>query len=381
MDPVATHFASAERATPQDITNQHGKLAASPLVGALLDSFPESAVILNQQRQIVFANDKLAALLGRSPERLIGLRHGEAMDCIHAADHPGGCGTTRFCQYCGAVKAILNSQRSAAPDVQECRIQRNVHGRTTALDLRVWTTPVIIDGEPFMVFAVRDATDEKRRQVLERLFFHDTLNAVAGLSAILDMWREPNADHALELRQMAREYADELAEVIQSQRDLVAAESGDLQVHLERLRAADVLGWLRAVYSRHSIAEGKSIVVRTEAQDDTFVSDKTLLVRVLGNLIKNALEDSAAGQTVTLSFRSDHGPTLCVHNESAIPEAVQAQMFQRSFSTKDGPGRGLGTYSVKLLTENYLKGTVEFRSTRTEGTTFSVRLPRSPDNA
>ncbi len=85
------------------------------------------------------------------------------MNCIHATDHPGGCGTTRFCRYCGAVKAILNSQQSAAPDVQECRIQRRVDQRTSALDLRVWTTPVTIDGESFMVFAVRDTTDEKRR--------------------------------------------------------------------------------------------------------------------------------------------------------------------------------------------------------------------------
>lgn len=381
MDPVATYFAPAERAVPEEMDAQHRKLAASPLVGALLDSFPESAVILNQQRQILFANDKLAALLGRQRGSLIGRRHGEALDCIHAGDHPGGCGTTRFCRYCGAVNAILNSQRSATPDVQECRIQRRVDGGTTALDLRVWATPVTVEGESFTVFAVRDTTDEKRRQVLERLFFHDTLNAVAGLSAILDMWPEPNGDAALELTQMAREYAEELAEAIQSQRDLAAAECGDLQVNLEMLSAADLLDRLRAVYSCHSTAEGKSVVVRAVAGDDIVLSDKRLLTRVLGNLVKNALEASAPGQTVTVSFQNDDGPTFCVHNESVMPEEVQARMFQRSFSTKGGTGRGVGAYSVKLLTENYLKGTVEFRSTPTDGTTFTVRLPRSLQTA
>ncbi len=44
-----------------------------------------------------------------------------------------------------------------------------------------------------------------------------------------------------------------------------------------------------------------------------------------------------------------------VHNHAVMPESVQRQVFQRSFTTK-GRGRGLGTYSVKLLTERYLEG-------------------------
>jgi hypothetical protein len=104
-------------------------------------------------------------------------------------------------------------------------------------------------------------------------------------------------------------------------------------------------------------------------------SDKRLLSRVLGNLIKNALEASMPGQTVTVSVNGGGTPAFCVHNESAIPEEVQTQIFHRSFSTKEGVGRGVGTYSAKLLTESYLAGTVEFRSTATEGTTFTVRLP------
>jgi len=53
---------------------------------------------------------------------------------------------------------------------------------------------------------------------------------------------------------------------------------------------------------------------------------------------------------------------------------VQLQVFNRSFSTK-GTGRGLGTYSVKLLTERCLKGRVGFTSALGEGTVFQVTLP------
>jgi sensor histidine kinase regulating citrate/malate metabolism len=57
-----------------------------------------------------------------------------------------------------------------------------------------------------------------------------------------------------------------------------------------------------------------------------------------------------------------------------MPRSVQLQVFNRSFSTK-GAGRGLGTYSMKLLTERFLGGRVWFTSTREAGTTFYASYP------
>ena len=64
-----------------------------------------------------------------------------------------------------------------------------------------------------------------------------------------------------------------------------------------------------------------------------------------------------------------------MHNGGVIPPEVQARIFQRSFSTKAARGRGLGTYSMKLLGERYLGGEVSFVSTPETGTVFSIRLP------
>jgi signal transduction histidine kinase len=61
-----------------------------------------------------------------------------------------------------------------------------------------------------------------------------------------------------------------------------------------------------------------------------------------------------------------------------MPESVRLQVFKRSFSTK-GSDRGLGTYSIKLLTENYLGGEVGFASEEGNGTTFWVKLPALDD--
>jgi len=58
-----------------------------------------------------------------------------------------------------------------------------------------------------------------------------------------------------------------------------------------------------------------------------------------------------------------------------MPEAVRLQVFQRSFSTKGGRGRGVGTYSARLLAERYLGGRLSFSSVAGQGTTFVLDLP------
>jgi len=62
-----------------------------------------------------------------------------------------------------------------------------------------------------------------------------------------------------------------------------------------------------------------------------------------------------------------------------MPHNVQLQIFQRSFSTKAQTGRGIGTYSIKLLGEQYLGGKVEFTSREPDGTAFVLTLPKMRD--
>ena len=106
-----------------------------------------------------------------------------------------------------------------------------------------------------------------------------------------------------------------------------------------------------------------------------FLTDPTLLRRVVGNMVKNGLEGSAENETVRLSCQSSKtGIEFLVHNPQFMPRHVQLQVFQRSFSTK-GKNRGLGTYSMKLLGEQYLRGKVSFTSYPEGGTTFRIWLP------
>jgi signal transduction histidine kinase len=373
---LETEFAPAERASQREICTHFDGLSATPLLQDLMRAIPNIVLILNQKRQIVFANERLLEHLQLQDVReALGQRPGELLNCVHAFETEGGCGTTRFCRHCGAARAILQAQKGHM-DVQECRILQN-DGK--ALDLRVWATPLTFDDENFVIFAVTDIEDEKRRAMLERTFFHDILNTAGIIRGAVELL--PTAEEAettQQLQGMLLTATRRLIGEIEMQNELVAAEQGELQLAYENIEARAFLRDLARIYATHKVANKRHIQVTPVAEEIVFQSDPRMLARVLGNLIKNALEASQPGETVTLHCgRAEDAVRFLVHNPSVMRPEVQEQIFQRSFSTK-GKGRGIGTYSIKLLTEHYLHGKVAFKSKAGEGTTFIVTYPLRP---
>ena len=117
-------------------------------------------------------------------------------------------------------------------------------------------------------------------------------------------------------------------------------------------------------------------LIAQDSKDVEITSDRTLLRRILGNMIKNAIEAVPENSTITLGCKVEGEKiNYWVHNPGFIPRNIQLQIFNRSFSTK-GHGRGLGTYSMKLLS-SFLNGTVMFTTSEEKGTTFNVTIPIS----
>ena len=374
MTIAATNFAPAERATQECIQQQTEQLADMPLLGKLYDAVVQPVIILNQQRQIVFCNQAFSDLLGLGDRASVyGLRPGEAVGCAKATA-PGGCGTSEFCHTCGAVNAILSAQTGKA-DTRECRIQ-NTNG--DALDLLVRTTPVELDDEYLTVFAVSDLSDQKRRRALERVFFHDLMNTATGLELLSDVLasnclaEDRKAD--FKTANTICKGVEQIIEVIASQRDLLAAESSELPIRPVQISSLAIFEHVLEISKPLADAALCNLSLDAAAQDVNVQTDIAIVSRVLGNMVKNALEASKPNDTVTVGCELSDGCAFWVHNPTFMPREVQLQVFGRSFSTK-GSGRGLGTYSMKLLSERYLKGQVSFTTSPEAGTRFIATYP------
>ena len=377
MIPLTTQFLSPERSDAATVGNQHALFEATPLILELLDAMPNGVVILNPQRQIVHFNRAFAGTVTESGPAL-GLRPGEILNCEHAWENPAGCGTSTHCATCGAARAIQSAQQGTVA-MEDCRLNIGSGDDVAALDLRVWATPFAMAGEQFTIFAVNDISGEKRRKALERIFFHDIRNsagAISGVAQLLELADATDIEEIHSYGELLSMASERLLDEIQSQRQLLAAESGELAVTLDSVDTLAFLEELVPRYRSHEVAEGRGLVVAATCEQHRLETDPALLGRVIGNMVKNALEATQRGDTVTVSCEEINGGVrFWVHNPGFIPRNVQLQLFQRSFSTK-GDGRGLGTFSMKLLAERYLGGGVDFISTRAGGTTFMVTLPR-----
>ncbi len=373
-----TSHAPAERLTQPQAFAQYQYFAEDSLLRRFLDAIPIQLVVLNTHRQIIFSNRAVLEFLGAASEdSVLGSRPGEVFGCINADTLPGGCGTADMCRTCGAVNAIL-AAIDGQPGHQEYRLTRTFDKHTESLDLRVDTMPLEHRGERFVVFAVQDISDQKRRSVLENIFFHDILNLAGGVKSFAQLLAgNPDGAEAPEMVRLIESAASQVVEEINAQRMLLAAENRELKVRPQLLNGPEILKRAAELYQSHPVADHQTIHIETGTGDPWFTSDKALVGRVLGNMLKNALEAGRKGDRVTLGFkRQGQQVQFRVHNRAFIKKDVQQQLFQRSFSTK-GHGRGIGTYGMRLLAEEFLGGRVVFESTPENGTTFQLVLPQN----
>ena len=114
----------------------------------------------------------------------------------------------------------------------------------------------------------------------------------------------------------------------------------------------------------------------------TIQANKDEILRVLVNLVINAVHAMEKGGTLTLSSASQNG-TVTLHitdTGSGIPEDHLSNLFVPFFTTKPvGVGTGLGLYSAKSITEKY-GGRISVKSEVGKGTTFSLHFPAFPQN-
>ena len=137
------------------------------------------------------------------------------------------------------------------------------------------------------------------------------------------------------------------------------------------------LNIVKAVRLSLKIFKEKHIVFESENDKLIVVIDRPQIVRIMTNLIKNAVQacESKKSPTIKVSIKklSKSVRIIVKDNGAGIPENIRKNIFQPNFTTKSG-GMGLGLGMVKNLVNSY-EGKIDFESKINKGTSFTITFP------
>lgn len=202
---------------------------------------------------------------------------------------------------------------------------------------------------------------------------HDFRNPIATLSLVSDYLEQQSHDPSLsQLGELAREAIDHMLAMIQ---ELLDYSRGSTNVHLQPTSVAELLRSLED--QTLGPLEREGFEVRREfSYLGELTVDRTRVLRLFGNIIKNACEAMEPGGVLTLrADRHDDVVTFEVQDTGCgIPPDILARIFEPFLTHGKKDGTGLGMAIAKSVVEAH-NGKIWMESEVGHGTSCHIALP------
>ncbi|MEM0961776.1 MAG: PAS domain S-box protein [Bacteroidota bacterium] len=374
----------------EDITTEREALVAlrrnEARFRALVQDSSDVVVVTDRQHRLTYVSPAISRLLGRDPDPLIGTPLVELV-------HPDDVDT--------AQTFLQRAEDGSAADQVELRLLHAdlhsvfVEGAATEL----YDDPAV-EG---LVLNLRDATERKRAQAvliqakqqaeqiaaMKSTFIanmsHEIrtpLTAILGFADVLgEEVEDPDQSQFVSLiAQSGKRLMDTLNSVL----DIARLEADGGSLSEERIDAGDLVRETVAMFGPAASEKQLSISSEVEDGEHPIIADEGSLVRVLHNLVGNALKFTDEG-SVTVGVRTDTGEAgarvlLTVRDTGVgIDPAFLPRIFGAFEQESGGSGRryegaGLGLSLAHQLVER-MNGTVTVQSEKGAGTEFTVSFP------
>ncbi|MGM0706183.1 MAG: PAS domain S-box protein, partial [Bacteroidota bacterium] len=232
--------------------------------------------------------------------------------------------------------------------------------------------------------AARDEAEEMNR--LKSAFLanmsHEIRTPLTSIIGFAEILRDEADESTQRFADLIHTSSQRLMDTLKSVLDLSKLEAGAMTlspvpvaVHTEVQNTVDLF---------QPRADEHEVTLAAHGTDTkcTAVLDKSALDRVLSNIISNAIKFTPAGGSVNVSLHTDPdsveievADTGVGIDEAFLPDLFEAFTQESTGNTRAFEGSGLGLAITKRLVD-MMEGTIEVESTKGEGTTFTVRLPR-----
>jgi two-component system sensor histidine kinase SenX3 len=257
------------------------------------------------------------------------------------------------------------------------------------LHLHVRAAPL---GVRYVLLLAEDRTESYRLEEVRRDFIanisHELKTPIGAIGLLAEALAEASAEPE-QVKRFAKRLtkeADRLTRITKEIIELSRLQAGEAISHPVLVDVGDVVA--TAIDENHVQADKQHVqLVKGGAKHATVSGDPALLRVALHNLIANAIQYSPEGSRVGVGVRVDNGTVeIAVTDQGiGIPEEERDRVFERFYRidparSRHTGGTGLGLAIVKHVVQNH-GGDVRVWSQPGSGSTFTIRLPETPDPA
>lgn len=204
---------------------------------------------------------------------------------------------------------------------------------------------------------------------------HEIKNPLTPMRLTVQSFQRKFDENDPNLRQKLNDYTKTLIQQIDTMTAVASAFSNFASMPAQQNETLNVV---EVVEFSLDIFNEDYITFSCSEKEIITVMDRTQLIRIITNLVKNAIQaipEDQETKTIVVTVQHDNEQVTIVvqDNGLGINPDNQEYIFEPKFTTKTS-GMGLGLGIIKNIIENY-KGTITFESEMGKGTTFKVTLP------
>ncbi|MET0759476.1 MAG: ATP-binding protein [Flavobacterium sp.] len=204
---------------------------------------------------------------------------------------------------------------------------------------------------------------------------HEIKNPLTPMRLTVQSFQRKFDPNDPDLKQKLNDYSKTLIQQIDTMSSVASAFSNFASMPAQQNETLDVVNVVELALD---IFNEEFIIF--ESNEKVIISkiDRTQLIRIITNLVKNAIQSIPEDQEkklVLVTVKKEQNNVLIVVKDNGIGMEKQNlnRIFEPKFTTKSS-GMGLGLGIIKNIIENY-KGTITFETEFGKGTTFTVSLP------
>ena len=215
---------------------------------------------------------------------------------------------------------------------------------------------------------------EEAWQEMAKQVAHEIKNPLTPMRLTVQSFQRKFDPNVPNLKQKINDYSETLIQQIDTMSSVASAFSNFASMPAqqnETLNVVEVVELTMDIFNEE--------YVHFKAEEEIISKiDRTQLIRIITNLVKNAIQafpENQENKAVCVNIKKMFNNVIITVADNGIGIAKEDfdRIFEPKFTTKSS-GMGLGLGIIKNIIENY-KGTITLESQIGKGTTFTVSLP------